>query len=159
MPNGERMKSLKSSTRKTSTFSLTIGNDFNAAGTNFRDSGLIRNSHKPSTAVSYPSALPALRSVGLLDVLHRVRLRSPWSRRLVRTASTPSRDERLREMRASGICRHPLFGFRRQSGQISGKDNLNHADPGLLRDETGQTVPLHQGERILPGCHHSGSVP
>jgi len=56
--------------------------------------------HKFSTAVPKSSALTVLHSVGLLNVLQRVRLRGPIIARLVRSALSSLRDENLCIIRA-----------------------------------------------------------
>ena len=52
--------------------------------------------HRFSTAATKSTGLAVLRSVGLLNVLQRVRLRWPPVARLVRPALSPLRDENLR---------------------------------------------------------------
>ncbi len=62
---------------------------------------LARTMHKFSTAATQSSTLASFRSVGLLNVLQRVRLRRPSVARLARSALSSLRDENLFIIRAS----------------------------------------------------------
>ncbi len=110
--------------------------------------------HKFSTAVTKSSALPALHSVGLLNVLQRVRLRGPSVARLARSALSSLRDENLCIIRANYSQNHwirwagwvfflallcTLVGAR----VVASSQEAGQEDSGLAED------PPHLSDRIL----------